>query len=70
MHRLVREHVSEENAYYSPLLITSTNSLDPDQARRDVGPDLNPNCLTLMVFLKEFFENDFENNQQTTICLF
>ena len=23
------------------------NSLDPDQARQNVGPDLNPNCLTL-----------------------
>ena len=29
------------------LLITFTNSLDPDQARQDVGPDLDPNCLTL-----------------------
>ena len=23
------------------------NSLDPDQARHSVGPDLDPNCLTL-----------------------
>ena len=23
-----------------------SNSLDPDQARRFVGPDLGPNCLT------------------------
>ena len=22
-----------------------SNSLDPDQARRSVGPDLDPNCL-------------------------
>ena len=30
-------------------------------------PDLDPNCLTLTVFLKEFFEKvDFEKNQQTT----
>ena len=29
-----------------------------DQDRRNVGPDLDPNCLTLMVFLKEFVEND------------
>ena len=28
------------------LLITSANSLDPDQARQNVGPDLDPNCLT------------------------
>ena len=37
------------------LLITFANSLDPDQARQNVGPDLDPNCLTLMVFLKDCF---------------
>ena len=48
-------------AYKCHLLITLANSLDPDQARQNVGPDLDPNCLTLMVFLKEFFETvDFE----------
>ena len=29
------------------LLITFANSLDPDQAQQNVGPDLDPNCLTL-----------------------
>ena len=29
------------------LLITFANSLDPDQARQNVRPDLDPNCLTL-----------------------
>ena len=29
------------------LLITFANNLDPDQARQNVGPDLDPNCLTL-----------------------
>ena len=38
------------------LLITFTNSLDPDQDQQNVGPDLDPSCLTLIVFLKEFFE--------------
>ena len=38
------------------LLITFANSLDPNQAQRFVGPDLDPNCLTLMVFLKDIFE--------------
>ena len=28
------------------LLIMFTNSLDPDQARQNVGPDLDPNCLS------------------------
>ena len=27
------------------LLITSANSLDPDQARQNVGPDLDQSCL-------------------------
>ena len=27
------------------LLITFANSLDSDQARQNVGPDLDPNCL-------------------------
>ena len=38
-------------------LITFANSLDPDQDRQHVGPDLDPNCLTgtLIVFLKGFF---------------
>ena len=29
------------------LLITFVNSLDPDQARQNVGPDLDQNSLTL-----------------------
>ena len=39
------------------LLINFANTLDPDQARHIVGPDLGPNCFTQMSFLKEFFEN-------------
>ena len=31
------------------------NSLDPDQARQYVGPDLGPNC--------------FQGNQQTTLAV-
>ena len=30
------------------LLITFANSLDPDQARKNVGPDLDLNCLTVL----------------------
>ena len=29
------------------LLILFANSLDPDQAGQNVGPDLDPNCLIL-----------------------
>ena len=29
---------------FSFKLITFANSLDPDQDRQSVGPDLNPNC--------------------------
>ena len=40
------------------LLITFANSLDPDQARQNVGSDLDPNCLILWwyswkIFLKK-----------------
>ena len=41
-----------------------SNSLNSDQEKG--GPDLDPNCLTLMVFLKEFYEKvNFEKSQQT-----
>ena len=39
---------------FCQLLITFANSLDPDPAQQNVGPDLDPNCL--MAFLKDFFE--------------
>ena len=35
---------------------TFADSLDPYQAQQNVGPDLDPICLTLTVFLKEFFK--------------
>ena len=31
------------------MLITFANSLNLDQARQNVGPDLDPNCLTLQI---------------------
>ena len=37
------------------LLITYANSLDPDQDIHNVGPGLDPNHFTLIMFLKEFF---------------
>ena len=47
---------------FSCLLITFANSLDPDQARQIVGPDLDPNCLSLMAFQKELIEKVKKNN--------
>ena len=39
------------------LLITFANSLDPDQDRQNVGPDLDPKPFdNQIMFLKEFFE--------------
>ena len=29
------------------LMLIFANSLDPDQALQDIGPDLDPNCLLL-----------------------
>ena len=37
------------------LQITFANSLDPDQAQQNVGPDLDPNCLTLWRYFWKFF---------------
>ena len=49
------------------LLETFANSLDPDQDRLNVGSDQDLNYLTLIVFLKEFFDKfNFEKSQQTT----
>ena len=30
------------------LLVSSANSLDPNQAQQNVRPDLDPNCLELL----------------------
>ena len=39
-------------------LITFANNLDPDQARQNVGPDLDPICLTLLWYSwKNFSKN-------------
>ena len=35
--------------------ITLANSLNPDQTRQNVRPDLDPNCYTLIEFLKDDF---------------
>ena len=42
-----RKNYSKTNVN-SLTLITFSNSLDPDQARQNVRPDLDPNCLTLL----------------------
>ena len=41
------------------LLITFANSLDTDQDRQDVGPDLDPSCFKLIVFLKELLGKNY-----------
>ena len=47
--------------------MTFANSLNPDQALQHIEADMDPNCLTLMIFLNEFFEKvDFEKSQQMT----
>ena len=50
--------------YLCRLLIIFANSLDPDQDQQNVGPDLDPNCLTLMPFLEDFLKVDFEKKHQ------
>ena len=41
------------NGDFCHLLITFANSLNPDQARQNVGPDLDPNCSTPLRYLKK-----------------
>ena len=52
-------------------LVTFANSLEPDQAQHFVGPNLDPNCLTLYSdgILEEIFQKKliWKKNQQTTI---
>ena len=40
--------------------------MNPDQAGQNVGPDLDPNCFTLIVFPNFFFEKLILKSQQTT----
>ena len=50
------------------LQIIFANSLDPDQAQQSVGPDLEPNRLTLIVFLKVSYETiNFEKKSTDDI---
>ena len=54
--------------YLCRLLITFANSFDPDQARQNVGPDLDPNCLTAGI-PGVVFEVDFEEkNRRQKAC--
>ena len=46
---------------------SSSQDTKMNDLSQHVSPDLDPNCLTLKVFLKEFFEKvEFEKSQQTT----
>ena len=69
---LIFRHILEEQASlkycmekvcivdnYCRVLITFANSLDQDQARQNVRPDLNSHCFngSLVVLMKEFFGN-------------
>ena len=70
--------VRDTSGDFCRLLITFANSLDPDQAWQNVGPDLNPNCLTFWWYsfgdfchLLITFENilDLDQAQQNVICI-
>ena len=50
------------STYCCCLLITFANSLDPDLDPTKHGPDLDQNCYTLVVFLKELFQKDVLKN--------
>ena len=48
------------------MLITFANSLDPDQAWQNVGPDLDPNCLTLCWYSWKMFLEKFIKKKKST----
>ena len=53
---------------FVPSAYNLCKQLRPRSGRQNVEPDLDPNCLTLMVFLKCFFKKvDFEKNLQTKL---
>ena len=43
--------------------IILANSLDPDRVRQNVGPDLDPSCLSVMILMKECFKSFFLKDQ-------
>ena len=51
------------------MLKTFANNLDPEQARLNVGSDLDPNSLTLRLYSLKIFPKkvDVEKDQQTTV---
>ena len=47
MYTITKGGRNSNSSDFCRLLLTFANSLDPDQDRQNVGPDLNPNRLTL-----------------------
>ena len=45
--------IYESNTYFCHLLITLANSLNPDQDQQIVRPDLDPNCLNILIAFKK-----------------
>ena len=45
--QLLKVNCLAASSHFCCLLTNFANSLDPDQARQFVGPDLDPYCLTL-----------------------
>ena len=45
------------------------NNLDPDQSRRDVGPDLNLNFLSLLFFVCFLLKNHAKNLSMESVLL-
>ena len=41
--------IYKSNTYFRHLLITLANSLNPDQDQQIVRPDLDPNCLKILI---------------------
>ena len=53
----VTNYTISSPAANSRLLLIFSYSLNPDQARQNIGPDLDPKCFTLHVPAERFLEN-------------
>ena len=57
--------LSSEAVVIGALRVKGWRSESPDEDQYAVWPDLDPDCSTLMIFLKDFLKLIFERNQQT-----
>ena len=64
--KFCRVYVLAVSGKFSHLLLIFSSSLYPDHSRQNMGPDLNPKYLRLVLFRKIFFETVILKKSSTT----